>query len=136
MSSPISARVDASHYTHSIAPDVCLTPIGSIMVPVPYYTIAFFDHVERTSRTVRNNGAHDLQINSRPVHCTGHEPGTGKGIVSKGYVRHAVLKKGSETVFSEGWPVVRDNDSGEINRPDVGRSEQRRTKTKSRLRHS
>ncbi|MDZ5449888.1 PAAR-like domain-containing protein [Labrys sedimenti] len=135
MSIPISARVDGSHYTHSVAPDVCLTPMGSGMVPVPYNTIAFYDRCDGASRTVRNNGDHDFQINTRPIRCYGHEPGTGKGICVPGYVSHAVIKNGAPFVFSEGWQVVRDGDTGEINRPGRGLVEKERTLTTVKIEH-
>ncbi|MGI2036178.1 PAAR-like domain-containing protein [Rhizobium panacihumi] len=123
MSVPISARKEGTYFIHSIAPDVCLTPMGSAMVPVGYNTISFLDTAVRTSRTVRNNDLKDFQVNTRTSMVLGHEPGTGKGVIVKGYRSHAVVKRGAPTVFSEGWAVVRHGDPAKINRHGPGRVE-------------
>lgn len=133
MSAPISARYDGSNYLYSIAPDVCWTPMGSTMVPVPYNSIAFLDTSERTSRSVRNNSEHDYQLNSRPSLTLGHEPGTGKGVVVPGYMKYSLIMQAEETIFSEGWAIVRDAHPAWINRPDPGGDEVRRSKSKENI---
>lgn len=75
------------------------TPMGSSMVPVPYMSMVSLGSSVRTSRTVRNNGQQDFQLNSRALVVTGHEPGIGKGVKVSGYKSHALAKKGSKTVF-------------------------------------
>lgn len=127
MAIPISARRDGANIMHCTGPDVCKTPIGSSMVPVPYMSMVALGSSVRTSRTVRNNGKQDFQLNSRALVVTGHEPGVGKGVKVSGYKSHALAKKGSKTVFSEGWAVVRDSDPAWINRPGPGGTEPHRT---------
>ncbi|RZS76779.1 uncharacterized protein DUF4150 [Phyllobacterium myrsinacearum] len=135
MTVPVSARKDGANFVYSISPDVCLTPIGSGMVPVGYNTIAFFDTVVRTATTVRNNSNEDFVVNTRPSVCIGHEPGTGKGVKIAGYKSHAVIKQGASAVFTEGWAAVRDGDPAEINRPGPGRVETPRSKSSVGIDH-
>ena len=127
MTVPISARYDGSNYLYSIAPDVCLTPMGGAMVPVPYNSIAFLDTSIRTSRTVRNNEDTDFQLNSRASVTLGHEPGTGRGVVVPGYRTYSLIRKAEGTIFSEGWAIMRDGDPAWMNRPDPGPDDIRRT---------
>lgn len=126
MAIPISARRDGTNIMHCTGPDVCKTPMGSSMVPVPYMSMVTLGSATRTSRTVRNNGKQDFQLNSRALVVTGHEPGVGKGVKVNGYKSHALAKTGSKTVYSEGWSVVRDSDPAWINRPGPGGTEPHR----------
>jgi hypothetical protein len=120
MTVPISARRDGSNIIHSVGPDVLKTPMGSAMVPVPYMSMVTLGSAIRTSKTVRNNGKQDFQLNSRALTVTGHEPGVGKGVKVPGHISYAHAKKGSSTVYSEGWAVVRNNDPAWINHPSPG----------------
>lgn len=126
MAVPISARRDGANIMHCTGPDVCKTPMGSSMVPVPYVSMVNLGSSVRTSRTVRNNGRQDFQLNSRALVVTGHEAGVGKGVKVNGYKSHALAKNGSKTVFSEGWAVIRDSDPAWINRPGPGSTEPHR----------
>ncbi|MFS8180629.1 PAAR-like domain-containing protein [Pseudovibrio denitrificans] len=135
MGVPHSARKDGTNYVYCKAPDVCKTPMGSSMVPVPYMSVAFFGTSARTSRTVRNNGKQDFQLNSRATVTTGHEPGTGKGVNVAGHVSHSHVKAGHKTVYSEGYSVIRDGDPALINRPGPGGTEPRRSRFKTTIKH-
>lgn len=126
---PISARKTGTHIMHCTGPDVCLTPIGSSVVPVPYMSMVTLAASTRVSRSVRNNSDEDFQLNSRAYGVTGHESGVRKGVKVAGYKAYALAKKASSTVFSEGWAVVRDADPCWINRPDEGAVEPRRSKS-------
>ena len=126
MSVPISARKDGANIIHCTGPNVCKTPMGSSMVPVPYMSMVTLGGAIRTSKTVRNNGSQDFQLNSRTKAVVGHEPGVGKGVKVAGHKAYAHAKKGSSTVFSEGWAVVRNNDPAWINHPSPGPTEPRR----------
>ena len=127
MAIPISARRDSANIMHCTGPDVCWTPMGSSMVRVPYMSMVTLGSASRTSRTVRNNGKQDFQLNSRALVVTGHEPGVGRGVKVNGYKSHALAKRGSKTVFSEGWAVIRDSDPAWINRPGPGGTEPHRS---------
>ncbi len=135
MSVPISARKDGANIIFSKVPDVCKTPIGSSMVPVPYTTMVTLAPSVRTAKTVRNNSRPDFNLNTRTSAVTGHEPGVGKGVKDAGYKGYAHIKKGSSTVFSEGYAVVRDADPAWINAPSVGPTEKRRAKATQNIKH-
>lgn len=133
---PVSGRKDDWNYIVAVGPDVCWTPMGSSKIPVPYDSFVTFEKSDRTSKTVFNNKREDFQANTRAYGVKGHEPGTLKGVVSPGYKQYATVRKGSSTVFSEGWQVVRDGDPAWINRPDPGPVEKRNAPEKKKISHS
>lgn len=137
MSNPVSARRDGTNYVHSIFPDVCWTPIGDVMVPIPYSSICLFDEgsITRQSRTVRNNEDHDFQLNTRCTKTTGHEPGTGKGVIVPGYMQISHIMQGEGAIFSEGYAIVRNEHMAWMNRPDEGPQEGRRSSTTTSIEH-
>ena len=138
MSVPVSARRDSSNCVYSIAPDVCWTPIGDVIVPVAYNSICFFaeGQTSRTSRTVRNNGNHDFQLNTRCTRTEGHDAGTRKGVIVPGHQEVSHVMTGEGTIYSEGWAIVRDGDPAWINRPDEGAVEDRRSSSKQKITHA
>ena len=94
-----------------LTPDVCLTPMGSSVVPVPYP----ITHTMDTSRQCSPN----VFMNGKPVFlhgesyvdaCHGDEPGVKGGVVSgvTGKVSHSIMK--SPSVFVNGKPMVRTGD--------------------------
>lgn len=127
MSVPISARKDGANIIASKGPDVCKTPMGSSMVPVPYMTMVTLGPSTRFAKSVRNNGNKDFNLNTRTSPVTGHEPGVGKGVKDPGYKGYAHVNTASKTVFSEGYAVVRHGDPAWINHPSVGPTEPRRS---------
>ena len=121
MATAVSGRQQGGQYMIvSTGPDVCLTPMGSAMVPVPYISGAFLAAALRISTSVRNNGGRDFQLNSRTAASFGHEAGVGMGVQQPGYKGMAHVQTASSTVYSEGWAVVRDGDPAWINHPDPG----------------
>ncbi|QEN90081.1 DUF4150 domain-containing protein [Labrys sp. KNU-23] len=118
MTIPVSARKDATNFIASTGPDVCWTPIGDIMVPVPYLSIAFLDDSVRVSTDVEDNSLQDFHLNSRARTSQGHEPGTGKGVVIPGYLGYAAAVRSSSVIGVNGYSIVRDGDEAMINRPD------------------
>ncbi|MBP0583435.1 DUF4150 domain-containing protein [Labrys sp. LIt4] len=125
----VSARQDAADVIVSRGPDVCWTPIGDFWVPVPYSSIAYMDTAVRVSTTVRLNGNYDFQLNSRCATSTGHEPGTGKGVVRPGYLGPAHIETASYYSYSEGFATVAHRDPAWINREEVGPKEPEKTPT-------
>ena len=90
--------------------DVCLTPVGSSVVPIPYTNIAKSADADKTACTVFINGnpvCHKKSIFSK---STGDEPGTRKGIKSGTIQGKAEFIQGSPNVFIEGIPAVRQGD--------------------------
>ncbi len=124
----VSARKCASNVIVSKGPDVCLTPVGGAVVPVAYSSIAFFDTAVRYSKSVRNNGKFDFQLNSRTANSTGNEPGTQFGLKVKGYMGHAHADVAAHFVYSEGWATVSHRDPAWINGVGLGVVEQRKPK--------
>ena len=132
---PISARKDGMNIIVTKGPDVCKTPMGSSMVPVPYMSMVTLGPASRTAKTVRNNGKHDFNLNTRTRLVTGHEPGVGKGVKDAGYKGFAHVQAASTKVFSEGWAVVRHGDPAWINAASAGPKETQRSKKKSKRAH-
>lgn len=65
-----------------LAPDVCLTPIGSAMVPVPYMIVSKLDWSERTISNTTFGGQQAFTMASRTNRVTGNEAGRGGGVRS------------------------------------------------------
>lgn len=79
--SDISARQDRSNTLVSSGPDVLWTPKGGSKEKVAYSVVAHMDTSIRLSKSVRNNGNYDFQLNSRTTKIKGHAPRTLKGVV-------------------------------------------------------
>lgn len=115
MSNNVSARKDGSNYIASTGPDVCKTPVGSSIVPVPYSSIAFLGSAARVNKTVRWNGKPDFMLNSRTPNSMGTEPGVKKGVVQSGHLGPAAVKVTTGSVFSSGWASAKHKDKAVIN---------------------
>lgn len=71
-------------------PDVCMTPMGSAVVPVAYQILARFDQVMREVASVRMTGKETITTGSRITQVVGDEAGTAGGMMSglnRGYSR-------------------------------------------------
>ncbi len=93
-----------------IAPDVCLTPTPTGMVPVPYMIFARLEFAEDTNPKHRICGAPAFTMKSRIPHVEGNEAGTGGGILSgvnRGYCRPL---EHSSSYKSGGHWIVREGD--------------------------
>ena len=85
------ARKNSVFMVVSLLPDVCKTPMGSSMVPVPYPIVGDLGNSVEVSKTVFFNGDPVFLLNDSVVTTvTGNEAGTGGGMksgVNKGKVR-------------------------------------------------
>ncbi|WP_089724375.1 PAAR-like domain-containing protein [Candidatus Thiosymbion oneisti] len=110
------ARKSDEFIAVSLTPDVCKTPVGSTLVPVPYMIVADLSDSFATSPNVRFGGqpvfVHDQ---SKISHVTGDEAGIGGGIVSGTYKGIVESVEGSSTVRVNGKPVVRHGDPCKMN---------------------
>lgn len=99
----------------SITPDVCKTPVGSSMVPVPYSITAKQADDANTVATVRFTKKRAHNMASLVTKCTGDAPGTGTGIKSGtvGSVCHP--KSHSNNVRIKGEWAIRDGDTWYMN---------------------
>jgi hypothetical protein len=62
--SPVTQKSDGTVVT---APDVCKTPVGSAVVPIPYPNIAKSSDLFKGSKTVKVNGAPVCLSSSRSM---------------------------------------------------------------------
>ncbi|NOZ55157.1 MAG: DUF4150 domain-containing protein, partial [Gammaproteobacteria bacterium] len=63
-------------------PDVCKTPVGPSIVPIPYPNIAKSSDSAKTTKTVKCDGNPVCVKDSNFSTSTGDEPGSAKGVAS------------------------------------------------------
>ncbi len=90
--------------------DVCLTPVGTSVVPIPYPNVAQSSDAASTASSVKINGNPACNIKSNFSKSTGDEAGTKKGVASGTIQGKAEFILGSFDVFIEGKPAVRQGD--------------------------
>jgi uncharacterized Zn-binding protein involved in type VI secretion len=95
--------------------DVCLTPMGSSMVAVPYSNVAKSKTLDKGSKTVKVDGASAAIDGCCYSKSTGDEAGSGKGISSGTVGGKAEFLNCSSTVFIEGKGVCRNGDLMTLN---------------------
>lgn len=91
-------------------PDVCMTPVGSTIVPVPYGNTAFSKDTASGSRTVTVDGNSIMLKDAMFSKSTGDEPGTARGIRSGTTASIARFINYSFDVMVEGRNVCRRSD--------------------------
>jgi hypothetical protein len=94
----------------SIYPDVCLTPVGGVMVAIPYTIYAYQSDDANTAATVRQTSLRSHTSASIITHCYGDEAGTGGGVTSGTHNGVCEPKTWSSTVRFEGHGAVRHQD--------------------------
>lgn len=87
-------------------PDVCKTPIGPSMVPIPYPNLGQVAQAKKTSKKVKFVKKEVVTIKSEIPRTSGDEPGVGKGIVSGKVMGKVTYKKCSSKVKAEGNKVA------------------------------
>jgi hypothetical protein len=98
-----------------LAPDVCLTPMGPSMVPVPYMIVSKLDWSQKTHANVSLTGSDAFTMQSRTDKVTGDEPGTGGGVVSgvnKGWCRP---KTNRTSIFVGGHELINNDHIYDMN---------------------
>lgn len=98
-----------------LAPDVCLTPVGNSIVPIPYMIISELAWSETTSTNTEFTGMQAFTMDSRTNKVTGDEPGSKGGVksgVNKGYCR-PISKKTS--VFVNGAELIQNDNLYDMN---------------------
>ncbi|WP_082547805.1 DUF4150 domain-containing protein [Massilia sp. Root335] len=113
---PTGARKNSIFKAVSLVPNVCKTPMGPNMVPVPYPIIADLSNSVEVAKSVRFNGNPVFLLNDSVVtNVTGNEAGTGGGMksgVNKGKVR---ATQSANSVRAEKKYVVRHGDECDMN---------------------
>lgn len=90
--------------------DVCLTKVGSSVVPIPYTNIAESKDATGTASTVFINGEPVCHAGSTFATSTGDEAGSDGGLASGTTEGAAEFITSSPNVFIEGQPAVRMDD--------------------------
>jgi uncharacterized Zn-binding protein involved in type VI secretion len=66
----------------TVFPDVCLTPVGNSVVPIPYPNIGKSSDTVKGSKSVKVDGKMPMVKGAKYSTSTGDEAGTKKGVVS------------------------------------------------------
>lgn len=110
------ARKTSKALVVSILPDVCLTPIGNIMVPIPYMIVANLEDSISVSKNVRFGGRPVFLLDQSIItKTTGAEAGTGGGVKSGTTGSIVEPIEGSKNVRVNGKRVVRHGDLCKMN---------------------
>jgi hypothetical protein len=88
-------------------PDICKTPIGSSLVPIPYTNIARSKNTAKGSKTVTVDGNSLMLKDAVFSKSTGDEPGTARGVASGTKGNIAKFVNYSFDVMVEGRNVCR-----------------------------
>ena len=83
MASNLGARKESGWVVYSMPPDVCKTPMGSSMVPVPYPITSQVSAATGVVKSVKLNGSPAVVFDqSKTPSSVGDAPGSGTGIKS------------------------------------------------------
>lgn len=88
-------------------PDVCLTPSGPAVVPVPYPNLAMGSMATPTVTKVLFGGAPVQNMRSRIPLTQGDAAGSSGGVMSGGTMGKAQYVEGASSVLVGGAPVTR-----------------------------
>jgi len=88
-------------------PDICLTPAGPSLVPVPYPNVVQAKDLKDGTKQVKVMGGPAMTKASHIARSTGNEAGTGGGVVTGGKKGKAYVLTTSLNVRFEGELVVR-----------------------------
>ncbi len=94
----------------SMVPDVCLTPSGSGLVPIPYTIWCLQADAANLANSVRQAGDRSHAVFSIVLHCYGDEPGVGGGVNSGTAGADCTPMTWSSSVRTEGRNMVRHMD--------------------------
>ena len=98
-----------------LAPDVCKTPVGSAVVPIPYMILSRLSWSKTTASSTKMTGQEAFTMASRTDKVVGDEPGTVGGVksgVNRGWCRP---KSNKTSVFVEGRELIQNDNLYEMN---------------------
>ena len=87
-------------------PDVCKTPVGPSVVPIPYPNIGTVNQAKKTADKVKFVGKQVVTKKSEMPRSSGDEPGVVKGVVSSKNMGKVTYKKCSSKVKIQGQPCA------------------------------
>lgn len=96
--------------TSIVGPDVCKTPVGSAVVPIPYPNIGKSSDTAKGPKSVKTDGAMPMVKKAIYSKSTGDEPGVQKGIISGKVTGECEFMMYSFDVKFEGKNVCRMGD--------------------------
>ncbi len=105
-----------------LSPDVCLTPVGNSVVPIPYMIISKLSWAERTESNAGFGKQEAFTMNSFTTKVKGDEAGTKKGIVSGVHKKVCYPLKGKSSFTINGHKVIHDDCIFAMNAPKHGRT--------------
>lgn len=107
---------DSQYVLVCMAPDVCWTPIGKKVLPIPYAIAHSMDRAEQCSKNVFVEGKPAyLHANSYVDNVRGDEPGTKGGVVTGVNMKVSHSLQHSPSVFVNGKHAVRTGDKVYMN---------------------
>lgn len=99
-----------------ITPDVCKTPIGSAIIPIPYPVISYLSTSQKISSNVRANDDNIVILNKSFAATTiGDQPGVCGGVKSGTVGGKCHLEQHSESVRVNKRYIVRHGDKAWMN---------------------
>ncbi|MFV0678190.1 RHS repeat-associated core domain-containing protein [Variovorax sp. tm] len=117
MGAPEQAEKRREHFAFAKAPDWKYTPLKPNRgVPVPYWTIAYFDRSQKTAPSADGRGNDYFIARSRAPVSNGGEAGKGKGVLTGAYMDEFEPKEWSDTLIIEGDGAVFQGHMGTINK--------------------
>ncbi len=112
MAENVTARQGEQWKVISLLPDVCKTPMGGAMPPVPYPVVAQMKDAVAVVESVRANGDPLLVYDHSKIPKTeGDEPGVGKGVKSGTVGANCYPLEHSSTVRAGGKYILRHGDT-------------------------
>lgn len=98
-----------------LAPDVCKTPVGNVVVPLPYMIISQLDWSEKTVSHTQLTGLKAFNMNARTNKVTGDEPGTLGGVKSGVNLGWCRPQSNKSSVFVDGAELIQNDNIYEMN---------------------
>ena len=98
-----------------LAPDICDTPVGSSVKPVPYMILSRLDWSEQTVASTKVTGQDAFTMASRTDKVTGNEAGTKGGVASGVNLGWCRPKSNKTSVFVEGRELIQNDNLYEMN---------------------
>lgn len=116
MADDLLARKNSTWMIVSTAPDVCKTPVGSSIVPIPYPIIAYLSDSQNVSSNVRTNADNVVILaESFVASCTGDQAGSATGIKSGTVGGKCYFDEHSKSVRVNKKQTVRHGDKAWMN---------------------
>lgn len=98
-----------------LAPDVCKTPFGSSVVPIPYMIISKLEWSQKTTTNITFTGMMSFNMDSRTDKVTGDEPGKAGGVKSGVNLGWCRPQSNKSSIIVNGAQLIENNNLYEMN---------------------